>query len=153
MSKKTTRELADLVVSKSNLLGNTRIFISRSVENEIKTLGLTPRSVQLNWLFESVQKFHVTACKFLQKYFSTGLKSTAMDNMSALSPKKQSHVLTSRKLKMLATQYSKVVDNIEFIGRMDKIKSEIDKYVVEDDIKENVNKEQGFEQFRTDVSN
>jgi hypothetical protein len=74
-----------------------------------------------------------------------------MDNMSALSPKKQSHVLTPRKLKTLVAQYSKVVDNIQSIGGMDKVKSEIDRYVMDDDVKEDISKEQGFKQFWTDV--
>jgi hypothetical protein len=34
---------------------------------------------------------------------------------------------------------------------MDKVKSEIDRYIMDDDVKEDISKEQGFEQFWTDV--
>jgi hypothetical protein len=82
ISKKAKRELIDVIVDTTNLLKNTQIFIGQEVEKEIKSFGLNPRSGQLTCLFESVQRFHITACKFLQKYFSTALKSTVMDNMS-----------------------------------------------------------------------
>ena len=57
-----------------------------------------------------------------------------MENMSGLSPFYQSHILTSRKIKALASHFSKVVDNIEFVGGMDKLKTEIDRYVLDKDI-------------------
>ena len=55
------------------------------------------------------------------------------------------------KLKSLANQYSKVVDNIESIGGMDKIRSEIDEFVTDEDIK--VLDKNDFEQFWTEVAN
>ena len=150
ISRKTGRELLNVDVDENAYLTNKDIFIGQEVEKEIKQLGLKPSSVQLSWLFEIVRSFHKTVVKFLQKYFDTPLKSSVMDNMSALSPHKQSHILTARKLKGLALQFSKVVDNIEPFGGMDSIKEEIDRYVVDDDVKE-IEKGHGFEQFWSDV--
>ena len=132
-------------------LGAKYIFIGQEVEKEIKGFGLTPKSVQLKWFFDVVKKFYVTACKYLQKYFALPLKSVSMVNMSALTPLKQSHVLTTRKLKYLAGQYSKVIDNIEPFGGMDKVKSEIDQYVTDDDVRDMDESNVGFEQFWEDV--
>ena len=67
---------------------------------ELKALGLT------KWIYKQVVSYHITASKFLQKYFKTTLKDLAMTNMTALDPKKQSHVLISGKLRSLASQYS-----------------------------------------------
>ena len=75
-----------------------------------------------------------------------------MDSMSGLSPSKQSHVLTSRKIKALAAQYSKVVDNIQGVGGMDQLKEEIDTYVVDEEI-DDIGKDEGFEQYWTHVGN
>ena len=150
ISRKTGRELLNVDVDENAYLTNKDIFIGQEVEKEIKQLGLKPSSIQLSWLFEIVRSFHKTVVKFLQKYFDTPLKSSVMDNMSALSPHKQSHILTARKLKGLALQFSKVVDNIEPFGGMDSIKEEIDRYVVDDDVKE-IEKGNGFEQFWSDV--
>ena len=58
-----------------------------------------------------------------------------MDLFSALSPVKQSHVLTNRKLKSLANNYSKVVKGLDAVNGMNKIMSEIDAYQVDEDIK------------------
>ena len=74
-----------------------------------------------------------------------------MENMSALCPSKQSHILTSRKLKILVGQYSKVVDNIETFDGMDKVKCEIDQYVTDDDVTE-IEKDKGFEFFWENVA-
>ena len=46
---------------------------------------------------------------------------------------------------------SKVVDNIQSVGGMDQLRAEIERYCVDDDIKENVAKDQGFEQYWKDV--
>ena len=58
-----------------------------------------------------------------------------MDLFSALSPLKQSHVLTNRKLKSLATNYSKVINGLDAVNGLNKIVSEIDAYQVDEDIK------------------
>ena len=152
ISKKSGHELLNVVVDEKTFLDNKDLFIGHEVEKEIKQLGLRPSSVQLSWLYDIVRNFHKTVVKFLQKYFTTALKSSVMDNMSALSPHKQCNILTSRKLKALAMQYSKVVDNIEPFGGMDSLKEEIDRYVVDDDIKE-IEKGSGFEQYWTEVGN
>ena len=51
------------------------------VEKEMKTLGLNPKSVQIQWLYEKAKLFHITASKFLIKYFKKPLKDISMDNM------------------------------------------------------------------------
>ena len=79
--------------------------------------------------------FNKSAISKLQKYFKTALESSVMANLSALSPGRQSHILTSRKLKSLAKTFSKVVRNIDIDGA-DKIKTEIDEYVVDEDVDE-----------------
>ena len=103
------------------LCSKKKIFIGAETEKELKALGLNPNSDQIDWFYKQIITYLITASKFLQKYFKTALKDLAMSNITALDPKKQSHALTSGKLKSLANQYSKVVDNIESIGGMDKI--------------------------------
>ena len=119
------------------------------MEKEIKALGLSPKSPQMTWLFDSARKFHITACNFLQKYFKLGLSSIIMDNMSGLAPSSQSHILTGDKLVYLAVKYSKVVDNIQTIDGMDRLKDEIRRYVTDDDVKELC--KDTFEEFWDDV--
>lgn len=149
VTKKTSRELLNIEVTDKTLLENHALFIGKEVEKEIKALGLRPSSPQLHWLFSMVKAFHKTVSKYLIKYFSTGLKSSIMDNMSGLSPSYHSHVLTSRKIKALANQFSKVVDNIELVEGLDQLKTEVDRYVTDDDIKEM--EEMDFEEFWTNV--
>ena len=103
----------------------------------------------MTWLFDSARKFHITACNFLQKYFKLGLSSIIMDNMSGLAPSSQSHILTGDKLVYLAVKYSKVVDNIQTIDGMDRLKDEIRRYVTDDDVKELC--KDTFEEFWDDV--
>ena len=107
ISKKSGRELLNIKVEGDNILKNTHIFIGQEVEKEIRALGLSPYSKQLNWFFEMVRTFHSTKIIFLKKYFEIAIKSSALNNTSALSPYKQSHESTPRKLKALADQYSK----------------------------------------------
>jgi hypothetical protein len=146
ISKKSGRELLYIKVDKDTMLENKELFVGQEVEKELRQLGLKPTSAQLSWLFEMARSFHKTTVEFLQKYFETGLKSPVMDNMSALSPHRQSHLMTARKLKSLAYQYSKIVDNIEPIDGMDQLKTEIDRYVVDDDVK-NIKKDGDYEGF------
>lgn len=134
--RKAAIDLLNIEVDEETMRSNKEIFIGEEAVKEMKKFGLKPSSVQMKWFFEIVKKFHQTAVKFLQKYFNTALKSAALDNMSALSPRKQTDMLTSRKLKSLAKQYSKVVDNIEPFGGMDQLKSEIDQYVMDDEVKD-----------------
>ena len=151
ITKKCGRELLEIVVDDDSLLSNKKLFIGFEVEKELKQFGLKPTSPQIEWLFDMARNFHLTVIQYLVKYFDTALKNSRMDNMSGLSPYKQSHVLTSTKIKALANQYSKVVDNIQTIGGMDELRSEIDNYVVDDDVK-NIEKNQGFEEYWNDVA-
>ena len=59
-----------------------------------------------------------------------------MECFSALGQKKQSHVFTAEKLKKLVDKYSKIIENIDSLEGMDKIKNEIDEYQTDLDIKE-----------------
>ena len=128
---KTRRELLDIDVDKAKTLKNAEMFVGSEVSKEIKALGLHPDSIQLKWLYDDIKKFHLEACKKLQKYFRTVLSSTVMDNMSALDPKLQSHFATKEKLKSLASQYSKIVDSIQFVDGKDMIRKEIEKYATD----------------------
>ena len=150
LQKKSKKELVAIDLEKARKLNKKEIFIGQEVEKELKCLGLSPSSPQLTWLLESVEKFHLTACKFLQKYFKQGLSSSVMDHMTALSPKHQSHLLTSDKLTTLASKYSKVVENIQPVDGMDRLKQEIKRYVTDDDVKD-LDKDQ-FESFWEAVS-
>ena len=115
-------------------LSEKEIFVGNEVSKDIKALGLTPSSSQLSWFYDSVKKFHVTAFKYMIKYFSKSLRSPIMNNFSALGQSKRSHVLTGRKLKYLVSMYSKIVDNIDSMDGMDKIQAEIDNYQTDDDL-------------------
>ena len=149
LSQKSKKELVNIDIEKAKKLSDNKLFIGKEVEKEIKALGLSPKSPQMTWLFDSARKFHITACNFLQKYFKLGLSSIIMDNMSALSPSSQSHILTGDKLVYLAVKYSKVVDNIQAIDGMDRLKDEIRRYVTDDDVKELC--KDTFEEFWDDV--
>ena len=149
---KSRRELLDIDVDKVETLKNAQMFVGSEVSKEIKALGLHPDSTQKRWLYDDVKKFHLEACKKLQKYFRTVLSSTVMDNMSALDPKLQSHFATKEKLKSLASQYSKIVDSIQFVDGKDMIRKEIEKYVTDKDVME-INKDEGLERFWTNVKN
>ena len=126
ITRKSKRELVELDLDNAKLLSKKKIFIGAETEKELKALGLTPDSDQIGWFYKHVTNFHITTGKFLQKYFKTALKDLAMSNMIALDPKRQCHVLTPGKLKSLVNLYSKIVDNIESFGGMDKVRKEID---------------------------
>ena len=92
------------------------IFVGNDVEKEIRKLGLRPTSPQLSWFYKKVRNFHLTACEYLQKYFKSTLTSSVLESAAALNPLKQSHVLTSRRLKYLVDNYPLVVENIQKVG-------------------------------------
>ena len=134
IEKKHRRELVKIDLETAKYLSYKKMFIGSECDKYLKKLGLHPNSKQVSWFFEAVQRFHKAAIKRLQKYFSTALESSVMDNLSALSPGRQSHPLTSRKLRSLVNVYSKVVKNIDLDG-VDIIQKDIDEYVVDADVK------------------
>lgn len=134
LSKKPTRELIDMNLDNVKMLSNKKMFVGHEVEKELKSLGLNPKSSQIQWLYEKVKLFHITAAKYLVKYFKKPLKDISMENMIGLAPSKRTHLLTPSKLKSLVLQYSKVIDNVNRFGGMDKVRGEIDEYIVDDDI-------------------
>ena len=73
-----------------------------------------------------------------------------MENMTALSPSLQSHVLTADKLISLSMKYSKVIENIQPIDGLDIVKLEIKRFITDDDVMEL--KKDNFEKFWKDVS-
>ena len=132
---KSRFELIEIDPNSAKKLDVKQMFVGSEVNKELRALGLKPSSSQLSWFYLSVAMFHITAVIYMIKYFSKSLRSPIVDNFSALGQSKQSHVLTSRKLKALVTTHSKVVDNIDSIDGQNKIQSEIDKYQVDEDIK------------------
>ena len=134
--RKPIKEIVDLDMDEVEVLSNKKVFIGQEVVKELQGLGLTPNSVQIKWFYEKVKMFHITAVEYLQKYFKLALNDDAMENMTGLDPKKQMHFLTPRKLNSLSIQYSKVVDNIEPFGGLNKIQEEIKSYVVDEEVKE-----------------
>ena len=135
VTKKTKSELANIDAKNAKVLANKTIFIGAEATKEIKALGLSHSSIQLGWFYDKVKAFHTTAVQYLLKYFKGALTSPVMDLFSALSPLKQSHVLTNKKLKSLATNYSKVINGLDAVNGMNKIVSEIDAYKLDEDIK------------------
>ena len=87
ITRKSRRELVELDVDNVKLCSKKHTFISAETEKELKALGLNPNSEQMDWFFKQVVSYHITASKFLQKYFKTALKDLAMANMAALDPK------------------------------------------------------------------
>ena len=152
LRKKSNAELVLIDVDIAERLSNKEIFIGNEASKMIKSLGLSANSSQLKWFFDKVMKFHITAVKFMMKYLTTPLTSPIMESLTALGQKKQSHVLTERKIKFLVSKYSKVVVNIDPLDGMDVIKKEIKSYVVDEDIKmfeENLS----YEDYWQQVSN
>ena len=135
LRKKSRSELLTIDVNAAKVLHNKHIFIGHECAKEIKSLGLSPDSKQLSWFMDIVKKFHFSVIKSLQKYFQAPLQSTVMDCFSALCQSKQSHVLTVNKLKTLANKFSKVIENIDAVDGMDKIKREIQRYQTDEDIR------------------
>ena len=125
-TKKSGPELLKVDIDdEKTLLNNKRVFVGQEVTHLIKEMGLKPDSSQLEWFFKSVFKFHRTVAAKLIGYFGTGLTSTELDYMSALSSVNRTNMMTSYKLKYLAKSFSKVVDNICPIGGMDNLQREI----------------------------
>lgn len=145
VTRKTGEELLLVEVSEKTVLKREKLFLGREVSDEIKALDLKPTSPQLTWLMDMVRTYHMVVSKFLIKYFTTGLRSTALEDMVSLSPSSQSKKDTAKQIKSLTNNFSKVVDNIQFIGGMDEVKEEVDNYVVDKDIKEF--KELEYEEF------
>ena len=141
---KSKKDLAVLDLIKTDTLNEKTIFVGNDVEKEIRKLGLRPTSPQLSWFYKKVRNFHLTACEYLQKYFKSTLTSSVLESAAALNPLKQSHVLTSRRLKYLVDNYPLVVENIQKVGGIDQIKKEIDEYVTDLEIKK-IDHTQGFE--------
>lgn len=83
---KSRKQLIHLDIEAAKKLDNKRVFIGQNVEKEIKSLGLSPTSSSLSWFFDAVQRYHITACKFLQKYFTAPLSSSIIANMAARNP-------------------------------------------------------------------
>ena len=136
LKRKSRKELINLDIESAKKLDNKRIFIGQNVEKLIKSLGLSPTSPALTWFFEAVRRYHLTACKYLQKYFRTPLGSSIIANLSALHPKNQRQASTPAKLKSLVKKHTKVAENISKVDGQNKLNSEIDRYVTDDDIVE-----------------
>ena len=146
LKRKSRRQLINLDIEAAKQLDNKKMFIGQNAEKEIKSLGLTPSSPTLSWFFDSVRRYHLTACKFLLKYFKAPLSSSIIANMAALNPKLQKHVTTPSKLLSLTKKHSKVVDNIRKFDGQNKIREEIDKYVTDEEVSD-IDKNTGFESF------
>ena len=135
ITKKSGSELLAIDVdNKETLLSRKKVFIGEEAYNLIKQLDLMPKSTQLKTFYEGVYKFHKVTTRYLIKYFKTGLESTELEYMSALSPKKCRDLLTAHKLKYLAHRYTKLVRNIEENDAIDKITSEINSFVTDDEV-------------------
>ena len=134
--RKTAKELLQVEVSDQTMLKRERIFLGREVSDEMKDLDLRPNSPQVAWLMDMAKTFHTEVSSFLIKYFTTGLKSDTLENMAGLSPSNQTKKTTSKQIKGLASTFSKIVDNIQFIGGTDQLEEEVDNYLVDEDIKE-----------------
>ena len=139
-SKKFGPQLLKIdVEDKDTILSKKSVFIGQEATKLIKEMGLKPDSLQLNWFFEAVFKYHKMVTKKLIGYFETGLNSTDLDYMSALDARNRNNISTSHKLKYLASSFSKVLDNINPSNGRDIVKTEIEQYVMDDDLEENKN--------------
>ena len=134
--RKSRDKVINIDLNEAKKLSNNKVFIGREVEKEIEAMGLTPKKPQLRWFFDLVRKCHLEACKYMLKYFKTTLSNPVVSYLSGLNPSAQSHVTTPIKLKELVREYSKVVDNIQFVGGIDAIKEEIGNYVTDEDVKD-----------------
>ena len=133
--KKSGVKLLELDLDdKNTLLNKKKIFIGQDASKLIKSLGLNPNSPQLNKFFENVGKFHKTVCSQLQIYFKIGLQSTELEYMCALCPKNVRSIYTTHQLNFLSKRFSKVVENIQPVEGLDRIKEEIDNYVLDDEV-------------------
>ena len=136
MRNKTRVELASLDVEHAELLPKKLMFVGNEATKYMKNLDITPSASKIEWFYDKVVKFHTTAITYILKYFSKALRSPVMDLFSALNQNKRTNSTTAAKLKDLASvHYSKVVSNIDAVDGADKIVSEINNYVGDDDIK------------------
>ena len=136
MVKISKSELVTLDVDDESVVkkGNKELSVPSEVADYMKKLGLSPTSSSMKEFYESVLNFHMTATKFLQKYFKKALQSTILDKLSSLSPKKQSHIKTYRNVQYLFKKFSKVLKNIDVDG-VDKAKEDLEQYVTDEDVK------------------
>ena len=96
---KTGEELLKIDLDNADtLLNKKRIFIGQHATALIKDLDLSPKSLQLKSFFSRVQTYYKTVSTKLIEYFSTGLKSTELEYMSAFSPPNCQQVSTSHKI-------------------------------------------------------
>jgi len=96
---------------------------------------MLPRKLnKIKQILSGFLKYHLTAAKFLKKYFHAHLTNPITRNYVALGQIKQIHASTSRQLKNLIRSYSKVVANIDPTDGMDKVMAEIDRYQLDDDV-------------------
>ena len=110
--------------------------IGEDCQNFISQLNLSPASLQLKWFFKAVENFHETVAVRYQKYFKTGLESRELLYISALNPKVRKQATTELRLRILSKSYTKVVRNIEPMGGKDTFDSEVEQYVLDDDLEE-----------------
>ena len=146
LKRKSRKQLIHLDIEAAKKLDNKRVFIGQNVEKEIKSLGLSPTSSSLSWFFDAVQRYHLTACKYLQKYFTAPLGSSIIANMAALNPKYQKHATTLGKLRSLDKKHMKVIENIQKFDGQNKVLEEIEKYVTDQEVDE-IDKNTDFETF------
>ena len=92
-------------------------------------------------------RFYKKLTSKLLGYFDTALKSTELDYMASLAPENRTNIVTSYQLKYLASSFSKIVDNISQFGGLDVIRGEIDKYTVDDDLKEVDAEDMSYEEY------
>ena len=138
------------LANEDTLLNNKRVFVGEQVTSLMKALGVTPKSPQMKMFFSKVQLFYKTLAAKLIEYFSTGLRSTELEYMSAFSPVNSHKVGTTHKMMYLAKRFSKIVSNIAPQGGLDLISDEVRAYTCDDDVKSLSSK--SYEEFWIAVS-
>ena len=151
LERKKLDDILKIDLEKVKVVSNKEMFVGNMTEKIIRSLGLSLTSKQLEWFYDKIRKFHVTVLKFLVKYFGQHLRNPITQYYSALGQSQQSHLTTATYLKRLVTNYTKVVDNIDAVDGVDKIKSEIDRYVFDDEVKM-FEKDMDYEEFWLKVS-
>ena len=135
--KKTGAQLLQVNVDDlATRLRKRSIFIGEEAKSFIAKLFLDPKSPQLSKFYKRVIAFHRTVTLKYMHYFSTGLRCTELDYLSALNPKKFNNVTTAHYIKYLAKKFTKIVRNIEPVEGQDRLFEEIDDYTMDDDVKE-----------------
>lgn len=74
------------VVDLVTRLRKRSIFIGEEAKSFIAKFSLGPKSPQLSKFYERVIAFHRTVTLQYMHYFSTGLRCTELDYLSALNP-------------------------------------------------------------------